>query len=84
MDVKRFEEIKGLVAKAELREARAQGVIESIQKGWKEGYGFSTLEEAKKKHEELVEQLEGYTERQNSYYEKLLALCDWEALKKVV
>ena len=48
-----FESIKTKMNKLELDAASSKGKIESIESGWKKKYGFTSLEDAKKKRDEL-------------------------------
>ena len=53
MTTTEFESIKNKIKQLELGAATAKGKIETIENNWQKKYGFSTLEEAKKKREEL-------------------------------
>ena len=57
MTTTEFESIKNKIKQLELGAATAKGKIETIESNWQKKYGFSTLEEAKKKREELKSEI---------------------------
>ena len=57
MKINEIERIQELIQKAELEQAKSQGVKDNIKSEWKKKYGFETIEEAKEKLEELKTEL---------------------------
>ena len=78
VDVKR---IKKLIQEAEVRSAKAQGVIDSIEKKWKEQYGEGTLKAAKEKYAELEEKIKKQEKRKEELEKELEGLYDWDSLE---
>lgn len=82
MTIEKVQEIKSLIEKAEKESAKSEGIIESIQKKWKEEFGSDTLEDAKKNLEKLENEQTQYEERLEKIYNDLLNSYDWEELEK--
>ncbi len=82
MELKEFERIKRLIKEAELKSAKAQGVIDSITKGWEDKYGFNTVEEAEKKLKELTEEKARIDERLEKLMRDLYESYDWDKLEE--
>jgi uncharacterized coiled-coil protein SlyX len=82
MDVKRFNEIKGLIAQAEIQSAKAKGVIESIESEWEKEFGTSDVQEIESILEEKRAEYKKAQERLNDLYDKLLESYDWERLEE--
>lgn len=76
-----IEKIKDLIQKAELEQAKAQGVKDSIKADWKKKYGFETLEEANAKFEELKSELEKNEKKKELLMNELSNLQDWEQIE---
>ena len=79
MNVKEVERIKGLIQEAELANAKSQGIIEDIQKEWKEKFGSDKLEDVEK---ELETELEQSDKRLNELEKKLNDSYDWDKLEE--
>ena len=73
-----FTEIKNKIKNKELESATAKGKQDSIVEMWKTKYGCSTLEEAKKKLEELKAEKVEKEKKRDEYFEKLKNITDWE------
>ena len=57
MNVKEVERIKNLIQDAELSNAKSQGIVENIQKEWKDKFGTDKLEDVEKELKKLQEEL---------------------------
>ena len=78
MTEQEFIEIKNKIKNKELESATAKGKQDSIVEMWKTKYGCNSLEEARKKFEELkVEKVEKEKKR-DEYFEKLKSITNWE------
>ena len=77
VDVKR---IKRLIQEAEVKSAKAQGVIDSLEKKWKEQFGDGSLKAAKEKYAELKEKIEKQEKKKAELEEQLESLYDWDSL----
>ncbi len=80
MNEQEFEKIKQNIKDKELQNAAAKGKQETIIEMWKTKYGCNTLEEAKKKLEELKSESEEKSKKRDEYFEKLKAITDWNNL----
>lgn len=80
MDAKEFEQIKEKVKSLELESAAAKGKQESIIERWKQEYGFTTVEEAVKKRDELKKESEDKQSKRDGYFEKLKSMVSWETV----
>ena len=80
MTEQEFEKIKQNIKAKELQNAAAKGKQESIIEMWKTKYGCNTLEEAKKKLEELKSESEEKSKKRDEYFERLKAITDWNNL----
>ena len=78
IDVKR---IKNLIQGAEVKSAKAQGVIDSLEEKWKERFGEGTVKIAKQKLTELKEKIEKQEKRKAELEEELENLYDWDSLE---
>ena len=77
MTEQEFTSIKNKIKNKELESAAAKGKQDSIIELWKNKYGCSSLEEAKKKLEELkIEKTEKECKR-DEYFEKLKNITNW-------
>lgn len=81
MKTSEFENIKDLIQKAEMEQAKAQGVKDSIKAEWKKEYGFDTLEEAKEKLNELNSEYEKNESRKEKLMNELSESQDWEQIE---
>jgi uncharacterized coiled-coil protein SlyX len=82
MDVKRFNEIKGLIAQAEIQSAKAKGVIESIEFEWEKEFGTSDVQEIESILEEKRVEYKKAQERLETLYQKLVDSYDWGKLEE--
>ena len=77
VDVKR---IKKLIQEAEVKSAKAQGVIDSLEAKWKERFGEGSIKVAKQKLTELKEKIEKQEKRKAELEDELENLYDWDTL----
>lgn len=75
-----FAELKNKIKDKELQSATAKGKQDSIVELWKTKYGCNTLEEAKKKLEELKTEKSDKEKKRDSYFEKLKNITNWDKL----
>ena len=75
-----FEKIKNEIKEIELSSASSQGKIETIENNWEKKYGFRTLEEAKKKRDEINKDIAEKTESRNKLMEQLENSYDWKSI----
>ena len=81
-EIERVEEIEEIIKKAQLKSAKAEGVIESIEKEWEKKYGTSDVEEIKKIQKNLQKEIIECEEKESELLEKLENICDWDELEK--
>jgi len=84
MAVKTIEDVrhvKDLIQDAEVRAAKAQGVIDSIEKKWKEQYGDGSISTAKKFLADLKAKIEKQEKRRDELMRELDDLYDWDSLE---
>jgi len=79
VDVKR---IKKLINEAEVKSAKAQGVIDNLESKWKERFGDGSIKAAKEKLTELKEKIEKQESKKAELEEQLENLYDWESLEE--
>ena len=82
--VKSFEDvrrIKELIQDAEVRAAKAQGVIDSIERKWKEQFGDGSISAAKKALADLQEKIAGQEKKRYDLMKELENLYDWDSLE---
>jgi len=82
MEIKELEQIKKTIAAAELRAAKADGVIEKIKAEWKENYGVDTVEDAQKELDTLSEKITKHRSKQKTLLDELEAMEDWDKLSE--
>ena len=82
MNVKEVERIKNLIQDAELSNAKSQGIIENIQKEWKDKFGTDKLEDVEKELEKLQEELKQSDDRLEQLEKKLNNSYDWDKLEE--
>ena len=82
MNVKEVEKINELISKAQISSAKSQGQIEAIKAEWKKTYGTDDEKEIKKRLQELEEEEQKTTERQEVLYNKLINSYDWDKLEE--
>ena len=75
-----FAELKNKIKDKELQSATAKGKQDSIVELWKTKYGCNTVEEAKKKLEELKVEKADKEKKRDEYFEKLKNITDWDKL----
>ena len=75
-----FEKIKNEIKEIELTSASSEGKIETIENNWEKKYGFRTLEEAKKKRDEINKDIAEKTESRNKLMEQLESSYDWKSI----
>ena len=80
MEAIEFEKIKNKIKTAELNSATAKGKIESIESNWQKKYGFTSLEDAKKKRDEIKKEISEKTETRNNLMDKLENSYNWNSL----
>ena len=80
MKEEEFENIKNKIKNKELENAAAKGKQESIVEIWKTKYGCNSLEEAKKKLEELKKEKAEKECKRDEYFEKLVSITNWDNL----
>lgn len=80
MTTTEFETIKIKMNKLELDAASSKGKIESIESGWKKKYGFTGLDDAKKKRDELNKEIADKTEKRNKLMNQLETSYDWDSV----
>lgn len=78
MTEQEFTEIKNEIKNKELESAAAKGKQDSIVELWKTKYGCNSLEEARKKLDELKAEKESKEKKRDEYFEKLKNITDWE------
>ena len=78
VDVKR---IKNLIQEAEVKSAKAQGVIDSIEEKWKERFGDGSIKTAKAQLTELQEKIEKQEKKKAELEKELEGLYDWDSLE---
>ena len=79
VDVKR---IKKLIQEAEVKSAKAQGVIDSLEEKWKERFGEGSLKVAKEQLAKLKETIEKQERKKTELEEELENLYDWDTLEE--
>ena len=79
IDVKR---IKKLIQEAEVKSAKAQGVIDSLEEKWKERYGEGSVKVAKDELVKLKEKIEKQEKKKAELGEELENLYDWDSLEE--
>ena len=80
MSEQEFESIKNKIKNKEFENAAAKGKQETIMEIWKTKYGCNTLEEAKKKLEEMKAESLEKSKKRDEYFEKLVSITNWENL----
>lgn len=81
MTISEIESIKEKIKNAEIKSARAQGVIDNIKKEWKEKYGTDDIEEIKIKLNDLKKNQVLYEEKINKLMKKLNDSYNWDSLE---
>lgn len=73
-----FTQIKNKIKAAETKSAESKGRIKAIQDEWESEYGFSDLESAEKKLEELKADAEAKKQKRDEMMNKLETSFDWD------
>jgi len=81
MDIQQFQHIRALITEAENKAAKAQGVMEKIEKEWSKSLGEGSLKAAKAKCNEMMDTIRKQEERRDKLMEELEALYDWKQLE---
>lgn len=77
-----LEKIKGLIKKAELESAKAEGQLERIKETWKEEYGTDDVEVVLAKLEDLKAEKEKISGKIEKLYNELITSKDWEKISE--
>ena len=80
MTEQEFTSIKNKIKNKELESATAKGKQDSIVELWRNKYSCNTLDEAKKKLEELKTEKADKEKKRDEYFEKLKKITDWDTL----
>ena len=80
MTEQEFTSIKNKIKDKELQSATAKGKQDSIIELWKTKYSCNTVEEAKKKLEELKAEKVEKEKKRDEYFEKLKSITNWTTL----
>ena len=78
VDVKK---IKRLIKEAEVKSAKAQGVIDSLEEKWKARYGDGSLNTAKEELAKLKDKIQKQEKKKEELEEELESLYDWDSLE---
>ena len=73
--------IKRLIQEAEVKSAKAQGVIDSLDAKWKERFGEGSVKTAKEQLQSLKEKIEKQEKKKTELESELENLYDWDALE---
>ncbi len=82
MDVKQYEEIKGLIDKANTEALKAQGALDSIKKDWQEKYGLDDINAVEEHLDALQQELAKLEDRKNTVFRTLVESEDWDKIKE--
>lgn len=80
MEIQEFERIKNLIKKGEMEMAKNQGIIESIEKKWKED-NINNIEEAGEKLNAMQNDYNRIVEKRERIFTELLNSYDWDKLE---
>jgi len=78
MTTEKFQELKDRIDNLKEKKAKAKGSMDSIEKGWKQEYNFSTVEEATSKLDELGSEIETGEKKLNKLMEKIESSVQFE------
>jgi len=76
------QKIKKRIQEAEVKAAKAQGVIDSIESKWKDRFGDGSVKVAKEKLVELKEKIEKQESKKSELIEELDNMYDWDSLEE--
>ena len=79
MNEKEFLEMKERIRALEKKSAEANGKLEAIKERWQKEYGFSDVESARKKLEEMKADILRKTEKRDELFGKLRTLMNGNA-----
>lgn len=82
MSVDEIKRINELIEKAQIESAKSKGVIEQIEKDWKNKYGTSDLDEIISIKDKLESELEEKNEESEKLYDELMNGYDWDKLEE--
>ncbi len=82
MSVDEIKRINELIEKAQIESAKSKGVIEQIEKDWKNKYGTSDLDEIISIRDKLESELEEKNEESEKLYDELMNGYDWDKLEE--
>lgn len=82
MKIDEIERIQELIQKAELEQAKSQGVKDNIKSEWKKKYGFETIGEAKEKLEELKTELNKNVKKKEKLTNELMESQEWDKIEE--
>lgn len=82
MEAREFERIKGLISKAEIESAKAQGTIDNIRKNWLKEYGTDDIDEITNKFKELCDERDNLEKKMGEIWDKLYSSCNWDELER--
>lgn len=82
MNIDEIKKINSLIEKAQIESAKSKGVLEQIEKDWKNKYGTSDLDEVISIRDKLESELKEKGEETKTLYEELLNGYDWESLEE--
>ena len=71
MNVGQITEITKKIEDAKIEKSKAAGIIEQIEKRWKDEYDLSSLEEAKERVKTYTNQIESLEKKSNTLLEEL-------------
>ena len=83
MELSELNRIKKIIAEAETRKARAEGVVEKIMQQWKAEFGVNSLAEAEAKLVELQNAQDVQKARLKELLDQLEQAADWDELEAV-
>jgi len=80
MEFDEVRRIKKLIQEAEVSSAKAQGVLDNLEKKWKAQFGEGSISTAKKALAELEEKIKKQEKRRSELMKELEDLYDWNSL----
>jgi len=80
MEIDEVRRIKKLIQRAEVNSAKAQGVLDNLEKKWKAQFGDGSISTAKRALADLEEKNKKQEKRRDELMEQLERLYDWDAL----
>jgi adenylate kinase family enzyme len=80
MTIKQFEALKEKFENLKNKKAKAEGKLETIEIEWDDKYGFTDIESANKKKNEIEKEIEKLEKKKENVIEKLENITDWEEI----